>query len=96
MDMKIFLYIVIGMTMLASIFLSFIMKRILKNMDEDNILIINFLICHVSDLLFMANIGNCLSFFFFMGREALDFLKLSPILIKVVVIQPLNNNIAMV
>ena len=75
MDMKIFLYIVIGMTMLASIFLSFIMKRILKNMDEDNILIINFLICHVSDLLFMANIGNCLSFFFFMGREALDFLS---------------------
>ena len=75
MDMRIFLYIIMGLNMITSIFLSFIMKRVLRNMDEDNILIINFLICHVSDLLFMANIGSCLSFFFFMGREALDFLS---------------------
>ena len=51
------------------------MKRILKNMNENNVLLINYLICNISDLLFMANVGNCLSFFFFMGKQALDFLS---------------------
>ena len=74
-DMKIFFYIVLGMSILTSIFLSFIMKRVLRNMDETNLLLINFLICHISDLLLTANIGNCLSFFFFMGRESFDFLS---------------------
>ena len=74
-DIKIFFYIVLGMSLLTSIFLSFIMKRILKNMDETNILLINFLICHISDLLLTANVGNCLSFFFFMGRDSFDFLS---------------------
>ena len=44
-------------------------------MDEENILLINFLICHISDLLFLANIGNSISFLFFMGRDSLDFLS---------------------
>ena len=74
-NMNIFLYIIIGITTIINIFLSFIMKRILRNMDEDNVLLINYLICNISDLLFMANVGNCLSFFFFMGRQALDFLS---------------------
>ena len=74
-NMNIFLYIIIGITGLINIFLSFIMKRILKNMNEDNVLLINYLICNISDLLFMANVGNCLSFFFFMGKQALDFLS---------------------
>ena len=72
---KIFFYIMIGVTTITSVFLCFIMKRVLRNMDETNILLINFLISHISDLLFMAVIGNCLSFFFFMGKESLDFLS---------------------
>ena len=35
-SMKIFFYIIIGISILISIFLSFIMKRVLKNMDENN------------------------------------------------------------
>ena len=75
LNMEIFFYIILGLSMLISIFLSFIMKKILKNMDEENILLINFLICHISDLLFLANIGNSISFLFFMGRDSLDFLS---------------------
>ena len=74
-NMNIFLYVIIGITVLLNIFLSFIMKRILRNMNENNVLLINYLICNISDLLFMANVGNCLSFFFFMGKQALDFLS---------------------
>ena len=40
-DMKIFFYIVLGMSILTSIFLSFIMKRVLRNMDETNLLLIS-------------------------------------------------------
>ena len=73
--MNIFIYVILGLTMLINIFLSFIMKRILRNMDDDNVLLVNYLICNIADLLFMANIGNILSFFFFMGKQALDFLS---------------------
>lgn len=72
---RIFFYIIIGMTTVAGIFLCFIFKRVLRNMDETNILLINFLICHLSDLLMMSNVGNILSFFFFMEKQSLDFLS---------------------
>ena len=55
-NMNIFLYIIIGITGLINIFLSFIMKRILKNMNEDNVLLINYLICNISDLLSNLNL----------------------------------------
>ena len=74
-DMVMFFTVVIGMNLLISIFLSFIMKRIMRNMDLNNILIINFLIIHVSNLLFIANVGNTLSFFFLMRNEAVEFLS---------------------
>ena len=72
-NMKIFFYILIGVCLLTSIFLSFIMSRVLKRMDENNILLVNFLICHISNLLFISVVGNSLSFFFFTGSESLDF-----------------------
>ena len=72
---KIFFYIMIIISAITSIFLCFIMNRVLKNMDEENILLVNFLIIHLSDLLFMANVGSAISFFLFMGKEALDFLS---------------------
>ena len=74
-SMKIFFYIIIGISILISIFLCFIMKRVLKNMDENNLLLTNFLICHISDLLLVAIIGNCLSFFFFMGQSIDSYLQ---------------------
>ena len=61
-NMKIFFYILIGVCLLTSIFLSFIMTRVLKRMDENNILLVNFLICHISNLLFISVVGNSFSF----------------------------------
>ena len=63
--MKIFFYVVIGMNFLINIFLSFIMKRIMRNMNLNNILLINFLIIRLSNYLFIANIFYTISFFFF-------------------------------
>jgi hypothetical protein len=40
---KIFFYIMIIISAITSIFLCFIMNRVLKNMDEENILLVNFL-----------------------------------------------------
>jgi hypothetical protein len=37
---KIFFYIMIIVSAITSIFLCFIMKRVLKNMDEENILLV--------------------------------------------------------
>ena len=68
-DIKIFFYIVLGMTLLTSIFLSFIMKRVLKNMDETNILLINFL--NLSHIRFIIN-SKCWKlfiFFLFYGKR---------------------------
>lgn len=73
-DMKIFFYIMIGVTLTTSLFLRFIMRRILKNMNLNNLLLINFIICYVSDLLLIVNITNCFSFFVFTEKEAFDYI----------------------
>ena len=74
-NMKIFFYILIGVCLLTSIFLSFIMSRVLKRMDENNILLVNFLICHISNILFISVVGNCLNFFLLMGTGSMDFIS---------------------
>ena len=68
-NMKIFFYIILGISLLINIFLSFTKKRVLRNIDGNNVLLNNFLINHISDFLLVANIANCLSFFFFMGKS---------------------------
>ena len=72
--MKIFFYVVMGINLLISIFLSFIMKRILRNMNLNNFLMINFLIIGVSIFLFTANLGNTLIFIFWIERVVEKYL----------------------
>ena len=63
------LNLLIFISTLICLLISFIMRKIIKKISQENQLPIYFLICSISDLLFITNIGNGLSFLFFKNEE---------------------------
>ena len=68
-NMKLILYIIIFINTFICLLISLSLTKIIKKMNQENLLPIYFLIRTISNLLFSVNIGNGLSFLFFYNKE---------------------------